>query len=57
MNEWDWDNYYDYEINKDLNLTPEVTAKFCNHEWKATYLIFSHVYDCVKCGKKKEECT
>jgi hypothetical protein len=27
----------------------------CRHEWKETKLIFSTVYDCKKCGKKKED--
>lgn len=31
------------------------TQKFCSHNWKATMLIISVVYDCTKCEAKKEE--
>ena len=27
----------------------------CNHNWKSTKLIITTVYDCTKCGQKKEE--
>lgn len=27
----------------------------CNHSWKATVLVTSTVYDCKKCGIKKED--
>lgn len=27
----------------------------CYHKWKETILILSKVYDCEKCGIKKEE--
>ena len=27
----------------------------CSHKWKPTLLVFSTVYDCEICGKKKEE--
>lgn len=27
----------------------------CYHDWKETKLIFTSVYDCKKCGRKKEE--
>jgi hypothetical protein len=29
--------------------------KMCYHEWKSTVLIISVVYDCAKCGVKKEK--
>ena len=43
LNEW-------REVEKDLTHKNK-----CNHEWKATQLLFSTVYDCHKCGVKKEE--
>lgn len=46
--ETDWMNDWN-TIEKDL------TEKKCKHEWKATQLVFNTVYDCVKCGAKKEE--
>jgi hypothetical protein len=42
--------WYDEDVFK----KPEKKDK-CNHEWKATQLLFNTVYDCVKCGVKKEE--
>jgi hypothetical protein len=33
----------------------DFNSKSCHHEWKETKLIFSTVYDCKKCGKKKED--
>ena len=29
--------------------------KICNHDWKKIVLITSSVYDCSKCGVKKED--
>lgn len=29
--------------------------KVCYHDWKPTVLIISTVYDCTKCGIKKED--
>lgn len=29
--------------------------KKCTHEWHETVLMFSKVYDCKKCGVKKED--
>lgn len=31
------------------------TQKICIHNWKATVLIISTVYDCTKCGIRKED--
>ena len=31
------------------------TQKTCYHEWIPTVLIISTVYDCKKCGVKKED--
>lgn len=37
-------------------IPPEVPKeKSCNHEWKAVELIYSTVYDCKKCGMKRED--
>lgn len=29
--------------------------KFCMHEWKPVLLLISTVFDCAKCGMKKED--
>ena len=57
MNDWKWEDYdFDYGNAEPLELSSlQATAAGCSHEWKATLLIFSSVYDCVKCGKKKED--
>jgi hypothetical protein len=48
--EWEIDWLSDWNtIEKDLE------KEKCKHEWKATQLVFNTVYDCVKCGAKKEE--
>lgn len=48
--DWETDWLQDWNtIEKDL------TEKKCKHEWKATQLVFNTVYDCIKCGAKKEE--
>ena len=33
----------------------EYDKLYCSHEWKGTLLIYSTVYDCIKCGIKKED--
>jgi hypothetical protein len=57
----DWWDWYDEYSNKTI---PEDKPKegdlpwdqtYCNHAWKATVLIISTVYDCSKCGIKKED--
>lgn len=40
-----------HSIQKDIDWRQKV----CYHEWKPTLLIISVVYDCVKCGIKKED--
>jgi hypothetical protein len=55
MTEWDWENYYNEQQSFPVEVEP-TTGTFCVHKWKATLLIFSSVYDCEVCGKKKEEC-
>lgn len=39
---WDWDDAQPPTLR-------------CAHQWKATTLITSTVYDCTKCGIKKEK--
>jgi hypothetical protein len=48
MNDW----YYDSDWAKEDTI--EDKRKRCWHEWKAILLLHSTVYDCVKCGIKKE---
>jgi hypothetical protein len=48
---WGMDGYYNYDEEDYTYSTP----KKCNHEWKATELILTIVYDCKLCGAKKEE--
>jgi hypothetical protein len=48
---------YDYDEKIPDKKEAEITwqQKVCFHNWKATLLIISTVYDCTKCGVKKEE--
>lgn len=57
---WDDDDYY----SSGDDITPPPIPKksdlcynqiYCYHDWKATVLIISTVYDCCKCGVKKED--
>jgi hypothetical protein len=48
-----WINPDDYEEPPELPLNWE--QRTCFHDWKKTVLIISTVYDCTKCGVKKEE--
>lgn len=34
---------------------PLPKRRYCNHEWKTILLLTSTVYDCKKCGIKKED--
>lgn len=56
--DWDMDNKWrgsDW-AKEYLDDPPPFSEKdFCIHEWKPTLLIISTVYDCVKCGMKKED--
>ena len=52
--EW-WE---DYSIPKEENNKEDSIdwkQKACYHAWKPTVLIISTVYDCTKCGVKKEQ--
>jgi hypothetical protein len=54
----DWLGYdHDYEEKQTEVKEDELTwqERMCFHEWKAILLITSTVYDCVKCGIKKEK--
>jgi hypothetical protein len=52
FNRSDWETEWldDWNI-----IEKDLTEKNCVHEWKATQLVYSTVYDCIKCGMKKEE--
>jgi hypothetical protein len=54
--DWDiydkWNNSDRYSECSNEDSKPN---KYCRHEWKPTVLIISTVYDCKKCGIKKEE--
>lgn len=61
MNWWlDPEDYSYLEDSKkeEKKDTKELTWKqrYCYHKWKKTLLIVSIVYDCEKCGVKKEDC-
>lgn len=56
----DWGNWDDIDrtwddVWNDFEKEIESKNKKCNHVWKATHLIVTTVYDCEKCGAKKEE--
>lgn len=53
--EWEKDWLTDWDDDDWNRPEKESNEKKCNHEWKPTRLFFSVVYDCVKCGAKKEE--
>lgn len=60
--EWFYDDDFDYAAaykktpgEDDWSLESFTSNASCHHDWKPTLLIFSTVYDCKKCGKKKEE--
>lgn len=53
----DWDLYDKWQGS---DWSPEwrdepPPVPLCNHEWKSILLITSTVYDCKKCGMKKED--
>lgn len=56
-NDYDDDLYlYDLSgIPSIEDVEKEYDKMYCNHEWKGTLLIYSTVYDCMKCGIKKED--
>ena len=51
----------DYSLFEDFcpsfldNIELEYDKIYCNHDWKPILLLFSTVYDCKKCGIKKED--
>jgi hypothetical protein len=49
-------SWWEESDNKDSS-KEELTwvQQTCLHNWKSTTLIISVVYDCVKCGVKKED--
>ena len=41
-----------------VKIAPEKTSQpelICSHEWKEIRLVISSVFDCTKCGCKKEQ--
>jgi hypothetical protein len=53
----DWDFEIDWDQMQDTR-TDELELNYpqsCTHEWTPIALIFTTVYDCKKCGKKKED--
>lgn len=48
-----WDDYDPNPWNWESDAQPPTLR--CAHQWKATTLITSTVYDCTKCGIKKEK--
>jgi len=52
-----WYDDYDYSNSQKKEDSIELSwfQKVCMHNWKATMLIVSVVYDCTKCGVKKED--
>lgn len=55
MNDWD-DLEFDFDVDKLFPKESEIIPQdFCFHEWKATLLIRSTVWDCTKCKVKKED--
>lgn len=63
MSWWGYDDSdYDYMPKQETEKKKESEEEFptwnqrvCIHLWKPTILIVSTVYDCSKCGIKKEE--
>jgi hypothetical protein len=41
------------EVNKDADISWQ--QKTCYHDWKPIVLIINTVYNCSKCGIKKED--
>jgi hypothetical protein len=50
--QYGYDGSYQEEHDNDIISNRQ---KICMHNWKATTLIISVVYDCVKCGVRKED--
>jgi hypothetical protein len=59
MDWWiDPDGYYDDIVKKDESVKNNdipKTQQLCYHDWKPIVLIISTVYNCSKCGVKKED--
>jgi hypothetical protein len=52
-----WEDWYDYKNDSDKEIEkPERSYnKFCLHVWKPILLLTSTVFNCEKCGIKKED--
>jgi len=46
---------YDEEFEEKSEKTPPPVPKTCKHSWKEIKLFTTIVYDCEKCGIKKED--
>jgi hypothetical protein len=55
MDWWIDPDEYPPPIPKEAEEKLSWVQKFCNHNWKATELIVSIVFDCTKCDAKKED--
>jgi hypothetical protein len=57
---FDFDDEYDFEFEGEVppplpKLESEYDRIYCDHSWKPILLVFSTVFDCRKCGMKKED--
>lgn len=53
---YDSDWYYDWESEESKQENEDQNQeKSCKHSWKPIKLVVSIVFDCEKCGMKKEE--
>lgn len=55
MDWWVDPDEYQQESSNTSQKDIDWRQKVCYHEWKPTLLIISVVYDCIKCGIKKED--
>lgn len=51
---WGTDGYY-LEDDESVGSPYYISKSFCIHSWKPVLLLTTTVWDCEKCGKKKEE--
>lgn len=55
MDWWDYESPATSRTEEEDNSKITWTQKFCTHDWKATQLIVSTVYDCRRCSVRKED--
>jgi hypothetical protein len=51
----DPDGYYSEDKRKEDTSIPSWKEQLCAHNWKPILLLTSTVFDCSKCGLKKED--